>query len=450
MRFHNTLTRQISEFVPIVPGKVNLFVCGPTVYDAPHLGHAKTYTQFDLIARLLRSKGLQVFYLQNITDIDDKIIRRSAELGITPKELARKFEDVYKEDMHALHNDSVSEYARATDYIPQIVKQVQALVAKGQAYRIDDGYYFELSTFKEYGKLSKRTTLAENDSVSRVDENDQKRGNGDFCLWKAAKPGEPVWETELGPGRPGWHIEDTAITESFFGAQYDVHGGGLDLIFPHHEAEIAQMESASGKEPLVRYWLHTAFLNINSEKMSKSTGNFKTIKDLLAQYDYRTLRYFFLSQHYRTAMDFSTQSIDAAKNALRRINDCVQRIDPQLDDAALAETIARATADFDAAMEDDVDTPKALAVVFDLIRELNSEGSTGERAYAFFKRFDALFDVVTFDKGSIDEEIEALIAQREAARKGKDFATSDRIRDELKARGIILEDGPQGITWKRA
>ena len=266
---YNTASRKKEEFIPRQEKKVNFFVCGPTVYDYPHLGHAKAYIQFDFIVRYLRYREYDVNYVQNITDIDDKIIKRSQEKGVSWDKLAREFEMIFLEDMAALHNTSVTKYARATNYIDQIVKQVKVLLDKGFAYRISDGIYYEVSKFIEYGKLSGRTELQEEDSVSRIDENKEKRGWNDFCLWKISKEGEPTWETEIGKGRPGWHIEDTAITETLFGSQYDIHGGAVDLIFPHHEAEIAQMEAASGKKPLVRYWLHVGFLNIDSKKCQR-------------------------------------------------------------------------------------------------------------------------------------------------------------------------------------
>lgn len=426
-----------------------MFVCGPTVYDFPHLGHAKTYTQFDFIARCLRRQGLNVFYLQNITDIDDKIINRAKEQEISPSELSRKFEEIYFEDMQALHNTSVTKFARATDHVPDIIRQIKALVDQGYAYRTSDGMYFDLKKFTSYGKLSGRTTLQENDAVSRIDDNDEKRNKGDFCLWKFAKPGEPVWETDLGNGRPGWHIEDTAITEHFFGPQYDLHGGAVDLIFPHHEAEIAQMEAASGKEPLVRYWLHTAFLNINSEKMSKSKANFKTIRDALVEYDYRVLRYFFLSQHYRTPMDFSSESLEQAKNGLQRINDFIFSIEKDVDDDSLSSLIMECRASFFASLDDDFDTPKALATLFDFIKEANIKGGSGAQVLSLFQEIDQLFDCMTFDFGTIDSDIEACIAEREDARAKKDWKRADEIRDDLKSRGILLDDTPSGVKWRR-
>ena len=274
LKLYSTLSRKREIFKSIKKGKVNLFVCGPTVYDYAHLGHAKTYIQFDIIVKYLRYKGYKVFYLQNITDIDDKIIKRANEEKVDWKEIVKKYKEEYLEDMKNLGVDSIDKYANATDYIPEIISQVKRLIDKGIAYKISDGYYFDLTKFKEYGKLAKRKTEQAEDAVSRIDENPEKRNKGDFCLWKFKKENEPFWESELGEGRPGWHIEDTAITEKELGSQYDIHGGGLDLIFPHHEAEIAQMESISGKKPLVRYWMHIGFLKTKNRKMSNSSGNF--------------------------------------------------------------------------------------------------------------------------------------------------------------------------------
>ena len=449
LKLFNTMGRKKEEFKPIKPGKVNMFVCGPTVYDAPHLGHAKTYTQFDFIARYFRKKGFEVFYLQNITDIDDKIIGRAKEANTTPEKLARKFEEVYKQEMTALHNTSVTEYARATEHIKEIVNQVKTLITKGFAYKIKDGIYYELKKFPDYGKLSGRKTLEENDAVSRIDENPDKKGKGDFCLWKFYKEGEPFWETELGKGRPGWHIEDTAITEHYFGQQYDLHGGAIDLIFPHHEAEIAQQEAASGKKPFVRYWLHTGFLNINSEKMSKSKGNFFTLREALEKYDYKILRFFFLSNHYRTTLDFTPQVLEQAKNGLQRLNDFVIKIKKDYDDKEYEKILVEFSKKFYAYLDDDFDTPNALASLFDLVREVNIKGKPGKRVFALMKELDQLFDFMTFDEGAIDKEIEALVQKREDARKKKDFKLADKIRNEIAAKGFVLEDTPDGIRIKK-
>ncbi|MEK9171993.1 MAG: cysteine--tRNA ligase, partial [Patescibacteria group bacterium] len=322
IKLHNTLTGKLEEFKPIEPGAVKMFVCGPTVYDFSHIGHGKTYTQFDIIVRALRYVGYQVTYIVNITDIDDKIIKRASERKMEPNILAEEYETTYVEDMGVLNNTSVDKYARAHDYIPEIISQVERLVEKGLAYKISDGYYFDTKGFGDYGKLSGRSTLKAGDSVSRIDENPEKKNPGDFCLWKFKKEGEPTWPASLGDGRPGWHIEDTAITETEFGPQYDIHGGAIDLIFPHHEAEIAQMESISGKKPLVKYWLHTGFLNIKSEKMSKSLGNFLTIREILEKgISPLALRYYFLTAHYRSPMDFSWEGLKAAENAYRKLKE---------------------------------------------------------------------------------------------------------------------------------
>jgi cysteinyl-tRNA synthetase len=324
LRVYNTLTREVEDFAPQDPALVRMFVCGPTVYDHSHAGHAKTFTQFDFIARYLRRR-YQVRYLQNITDIDDRIIARAAEAGVAPAELAATYEKSYADDMRWLGNTSVTDSARALDHIAEIVSQVRRLIEAGAAYELEDGWYFDLSTFPEYGKLSGRMTVAPEDSVSRIDDNSAKRNPGDFALWKRPKPGDPSWDTELGPGRPGWHIEDTAITEKFFGAQYDLHGGAVDLIFPHHEAEIAQMEKISGRAPLARYWLHSGLLRVDGAKMSKSLGNFLTIGEMRAQWDRRTLRYAFLSHHYRASMELDAELLRAAQASRKRIESLYRR-----------------------------------------------------------------------------------------------------------------------------
>ncbi len=364
LRLHNTLSRNEEEFHPIVEGEVKMFVCGPTVYDFAHIGNAKTYTQFDLVARTLRFLGYKVTYLQNITDIDDKIITRASERGVTPSALAEEYESYYLRDMQELNNVSVDKYARAHDYIPQIVTQVKSLVEQGFAYQISDGYYFDIKRFAQYGKLSGRDSLKADDAVSRIDENPEKRNPGDFCLWKFKTEGDPAWATELGEGRPGWHIEDTAITETEFGPQYDLHGGAVDLIFPHHEAEIAQMESSSGRSPLVRYWLHTGFLQVASEKMSKSKGNFYTIRDVLGKGFFPlSLRYLFLLSHYRTPVNFTWEALEAAQNACEKLT----KLAASLPDGGNIDQAYRAK--FVEKLENDFNTPQALAVVWTLVKD---------------------------------------------------------------------------------
>ncbi|MCF4122029.1 cysteine--tRNA ligase [Antribacter sp. KLBMP9083] len=447
---YNTLSRRVEPLEPMSPGAVRMFVCGPTVYDLAHVGHAKTYTQFDFLARYLRLRGFEVTYAQNITDIDDKIIRRAADVGREPRELAAEFEDAYRQDMAALGNTEVDVYARAHDYIDAIVAQVQALVERGHAYQLDDGWYFDLSTFPGYGKLSGRTEVAEGDSVARIDENDAKRNAGDFALWKARKPGDPFWDTPLGPGRPGWHIEDTAITEALFGPQYDLHGGAVDLIFPHHEAEIAQMEAASGKEPLVRHWVHTGLLRVDGAKMSKSSGNFLTLHDALAMSDYRTLRYAFLSQHYRSSMELSTTVLEQARGARRRVENFARLIDRSAPETPAAVEAAEATwAAMIDRLDDDLDTPAALAALFGYIREQNrSDQTAGPSAWGLLQRVNELFDMFDLDVRSVDDaEIEAQLARRAELRTARDFAGADQIRDALAGRGIVIEDTPNGTRW---
>lgn len=447
---YNSLTKKKEPLQPIHEGNINMFVCGPTVYDYMHLGNAKTYTQFDFIAQYLRFGGYKVNYVQNITDIDDKIIIRAKEKKKEWKDLSQKYAEIYKKDMKALHNKAVSSYALATNYIPQIVSQIQILMDEGFAYRTEDGVYFEIKKDADYGKLSGRMNVEKNDAVSRIDESSSKRGWNDFCIWKNSKEGEPFWDTEIGKGRPGWHIEDTAITESIFGPQYDIHGGAVDLIFPHHEAEIALMESASGKKPFVRYWLHTGFLNTNNEKMSKSLNNFSTARDVLKNYDYRTIRYLFLSSHYRLAINFNDALLLQTEGALARLNEFVLKIDRKHDDKEYKKSIHELRDIFYGKLDDDFDTPNALAQVFEFISMHNAQNTKlGRNAFKFFKEMNGIFDFLDLRQVKIDSDIEALIKKREVHRKNNEFDEADKIRDALAKRGIQLDDTAAGVRWKR-
>ena len=431
LKIYSTLSRKKEVFKPREKGKVNFFVCGPTVYDFSHLGHAKTYVQFDVIAKYLKFLGYDVFYLQNITDIDDKIIKRANEKKILWSELSKNYEKEYFADMKSLGVDSISKYAPATSYIDEIVSQVERLIEKGYAYKITDGYYFDLSKDKDYGKLARRTVLGSDDSVSRIDENDEKRNPGDFCLWKFKKIDEPSWKTKIGEGRPGWHIEDTAITEKEFGPQYDIHGGATDLIFPHHEAEIAQMESISGKIPLVKYWMHTGFLKTGKEKMSKSLGNFSTIRETLKNYPANVLRYLFISSQYRKPLEFSTETLENAKSSVERLKNICENIE---DDKKINEEYVK---EFTESMNDDFNTPKALQVLWKLVRDKKAKGK-----YQTIKKIDEVFGLKILEKVAIKipDEIKKLADEREKSRSEKNWKRSDELRDKIKSLGFEIVD----------
>lgn len=455
MRLYNTLSRSVEEVTTIEEGKVHLFVCGPTVYDYSHLGHAKTYTQLDVLARTLKASGLDVFYLQNITDIDDKIVNRARENNIDWKDLSRRFEAEYNQDMQALGNTSVSQYARATDYIENIIRQVQVLLDKGHAYTISDGIYFEIATFPEYGKLSGRREIQENDAESRIDQSEEKRGWNDFCLWKFSKPGEPVWPAPFGKGRPGWHIEDTAITEHFFGPQYDIHGGAIDLIFPHHEAEITQMESASGLSPFVRYWVHTGFLTIDDTKMSKSLKNFYTIREVIEKgYDPMAIRLLMLQSHYRSSVNFSWENLDAAVNRLQSLRAMAARrwqLTIPLGGLQASDLEAHKRAILEA-LENDLHTPEALAELSKLADNVDSQGINTSAAPTFtdmISWLDATLGLKLSEVTDITDAQKELIARRESARNTKNWSESDSLRDQLAKQGIAVRDTTAGAIWHR-
>lgn len=442
LKIYNTLTRKKEEFKPRSGKNVNIFVCGPTVYGYAHLGNAKTYVQFDMIVKYLRFRGFNVYYLQNITDIDDKIIKKaqSGSDGFNWKRIGQKYEEIYKEDMASLGVDSVNNYAEATKYIEEIISQVKRLIKKKYAYRISDGWYFDLSKDKDYGKLAGRRSLNTEDSVSRIDENKGKKNKGDFCLWKFSKPEEPIWKTEIGDGRPGWHIEDTAITEKNFGPQYDIHGGATDLIFPHHEAEIAQMESISGKKPLVKYWMHTGFLNMEKEKMSKSKGNFMTIRDIVREYGKDTIRYFFASTNYRKPIDFSEESLKAAKNSVERLKNISLELkdDKKINKKYLEE--------FQKQVDDDINLPNGLAVLWNLLRDEKAEGKLKT-----MKKINEVycFDLFKKEKGSLPEIINHLVRDRKKAREEQEWEEADRLRKEINRLGYTVEDTKSGVSVKR-
>ena len=474
MMIQSTLSGIKEPFEPIHKDRINLFVCGPTVYDDSHIGHARTYIAFDVVARYLKYKGLSVFYLQNITDVDDKIIQRAAEMQVSPIMLARKFEERYLEDMRALGVTNVNFYARATEHIPEIISQIERLVEKGYAYETETGVYFDESRFEDFGKLSHQT--AEDLEKHRLEPDPTKRNPGDFSLWKKRQDGEEVtWDSPWGKGRPGWHIEDTAITETYFGPQYDIHGGAMDLIFPHHEAEIAQMEATSGKKPLVRCWMHTGFLNVKGEKMSKSLGNFITIREMLQRYDAESFRFFVLSAHYRSPIDFSEAALEQSGKSLERIRQLVRIIDEQIGmhKAVNEENIPQSseTKEIDSGvdeaktkflehMDNDFNTPYSLRVIFELVRDVNRR--INEKTISV----KALYDVLAFleETGEIlgisfsgmefesigaagdltGKLIELLIDIRQKLREKKDWQLADEIRARMNEANIILEDTKTG------
>ena len=460
LKIYNTLTKKLEIFKPKNQKEVKAFVCGPTVNGYAHLGHAKTYIQFDFIIKYLRYSGFEVFYLQNITDIDDKIIKKANEEKINWNELAKKFEKAYMEDMEALGINSINKYARATDYIKEIVSQVERLINKGYAYKISDGYYFDTSKFKDYGKLSKRKTLEEDDSVSRIDENPEKKNKIDFCLWKFSKEDEPSWKTSIGEGRPGWHIEDTAITEKELGQQYDLHGGGLDLVIPHHEAEIAQMESISNKKPFVKYWMHTGFVKFNKEKMSKSTGNFKTIKDLLKEYDKYTIRFLLIQIHYRKPLEFSKESLDQAKNSVNKLYEFKLKLDnynyKSENYKKLDSLINKTRKEFEKSLDNDFETSSAIASLFEFTKNINKLISDEKLSISnikkiknFMKELNLVFGFIEFEDEKIPKEIQDLANKREIARKNKNFKESDLLRDKIKSLGYLIQDTDNGYIFKK-
>ncbi len=436
---YTTLLRRKAPFIPQNDKKVQLFVCGPTVYDDSHLGHARTYVAFDVIARYLRYRGYDVFYLQNITDIDDKIITRAREEGVPWNELADRYTNAYREDMRALKITSVNKYAPATQYIDAIVRQVRTLIEKGYAYELEDGIYYDVSKFEDYGKLSGRTAEDAADTVSRIDEAIGKHNKADFCLWKRYKPGEPYWDSESGRGRPGWHIEDTAITETEFGSTYDIHGGAQDLIFPHHEAEIAQMEAISGKKPMVNYWLHTGFLKVEGRKMSKSLGNYIPIQEALKKWDVDTLRLMLVSTHYRSPINYSESSMEQARDSLRYIRTAAKSGKKHGDVKKWIET-------FVAAMDDDFNTPKVVALLLEMVKRMNRTGE--DLSPALYEIGEVLGIEFRPEEKSLPPALLDLVKRREELRNQKRWDEADRIRAELKKRGIMLKDTAVGTEWE--
>jgi cysteinyl-tRNA synthetase len=456
---YNTLTKTKESLIPRSGKTVKMFVCGPTVYDYIHIGNARTFVFFDVVSKYLRSQGYDVDYIQNITDIDDKIIRRAKENNREPLDWAKEYYQKFKIDMAGLGVDS-PRYIPATEHIDQVVKQVKTLIDKGFAYQIEgDGWYYDLSKFPEYGKLSGRTTEMADDGVSRIDENDSKRNKGDFCLWKISKPDEPSWDTELGKGRPGWHIEDTAITEHYFGPQYDLHGAGQDLIFPHHEAEITQQESASGLKPFVKYWMHNAFIIADrGQKMSKSLGNFETVNSLLAKHPKEVLRFYLLSGYYRSPLEFSEKIIRQCGAATYRMGEFYHKLQMVngSENNEIEGYFSEVKDKFVSAMDNDFNTPEAFASIFELIRKVNPLLSSnniskkqGEMLSKLLSEINGILGIIPEEKQKIPAEVQELADKREKFREEKKYNESDKIRAEIEALGWEIEDTVYGPLISR-
>lgn len=459
MKIFNTLTRTKDEFKPINEGEVKIYACGPTVYNYIHIGNARPLCVFDVLRRYFEWRGMKVNFVQNFTDIDDKLINKANEEGITVPEVAERFIKEFWTDAKGLNVREATVHPKATENIEQIQGIISSLIEKGYAYEAGGDVYYRAKKFDEYGKLSHQP-LEDLEAGARIETGDIKENPMDFCLWKGAKPGEPFWESPWGKGRPGWHIECSAMAGRYLGKTIDIHCGGLDLIFPHHENEIAQSEAANGCE-FAHYWMHNGFINVDNHKMSKSLGNFFTVRDVAEKYGYEPIRYLMISSQYRSPINYSVDIIEQAKNSIERLYTCRNNIDFALKNAEeggeVPAFIEERKNEFITAMEDDLNTADALAAVFVLVRDINTVIANGAKKNTLEACAD-MFDQLTGVLGlvynrkteALDSEIEALIEERTNARKAKDFKTADAIRDKLKEMGIILEDTPQGVKWTRS
>lgn len=460
MRIYNTLTRQKEELKPITPGEVKIYACGPTVYNFIHIGNARPLCVFDVLRRYLEYRGMQVKFVQNFTDVDDKIIRRANEEQLGFAEVAEKYIAEFWTDAHGLNVREATVHPKATENIGEIQSIISALIEKGYAYEVEGDVYFSPAKFEGYGKLSHQP-LEDLEAGARINIGELKKDPMDFALWKAAKPGEPSWDSPWGKGRPGWHIECSAMARRYLGDTIDIHCGGQDLIFPHHENEIAQSECCNGV-PFANYWMHNGYINVDNVKMSKSLGNFFTVRDVAQQYGYEPIRYLMISSQYRSPINYSVQIIEQCKASLVRLYNCRESLAFALKNAVAGELDGEIKAALDAhraefirAMDDDLNTADALAAVFELVRDINKrviEPNAPQDAVMYANQlFTELCDVLGLvyvqAEKTMDEEIEALIAKRNEARQNKDWGTADQIRDELKARGVVLEDTPQGVKW---
>ena len=466
MKIFNTLSRNKEELIPLTPGEYKIYACGPTVYNFIHIGNARPLCVFDVMRRYLEYRGNKVNFVQNFTDIDDKIIRRANEEGVTFKDISEKYIEEFWVDAKGMNIREATVHPKATENIDEIIDIVSSLIEKGYAYEANGDVYFSTKKFNEYGKLSHQP-LEDLEAGARINVGEVKREPMDFALWKSAKPGEPYWESPWGHGRPGWHIECSAMVRNYLGETIDIHCGGQDLIFPHHENEIAQSECCNGA-PFAKYWMHNGFITVDKVKMSKSLGNFFTVRDVANQYGYEPIRYLMISCQYRSPINYSFDAIEQCKASLERLYTCRNNMDFALQNAvdAAGEKDAEIIAAIDAkkdkfieAMEDDLNTGEALGAIFELVKEINLNVNDGVQSKALveyaIKIFDELMNVLGLlynrnAEKSLDDEIEALIQARNDARKAKNWAEADRIRDELKAQGIVLEDTPQGVKWHRA
>lgn len=468
MKIYNTMTRAKEEFVPINENKVGIYVCGPTVYDYIHIGNARPMIVFDTLRRYLLYKGYDVNYVSNFTDVDDKIIKRALEEGVTSAEISERYIEEVKKDMEALNVLEATTHPKATEEIPDMIEMVKTLIDKGHAYEVNGTVYFRTRSFPGYGKLSKKNIddLEAGHRDIKVAGEDEKEDFLDFVLWKPKKEGEPSWPSPWGEGRPGWHLECSVMSKKYIGDIIDIHAGGEDLIFPHHENEIAQSEAANDVE-FARYWMHNAFLKIDGEKMSKSLGNFFTIRDIGKKYPLQVIRFFMLSAHYRSPLNFSDTLVEASKASLERILNAMSRLEDAAeaaperevtqDEKELLEKVSDYVVKYENAMEDDLNTADAISVIFELVKLANSSISSDNARSVISEVYDTigrLCDVLGIitktEKEILDADVEALIEERQVARKAKNFARADEIRDILAAQGIILEDTREGVKWKRA
>lgn len=462
MRIFNTMTRQKEEFIPNNPDEVKIYACGPTVYNYIHIGNARPLCVFDVLRRYLEYRGYNVKFVQNFTDVDDKIIKRANEEGITFEEVSKKYIEEFWTDANGLNFKKASVHPKATENIDEIINIIKTLEEKGYAYAVDGDVYFRTLKFKEYGKLSHQP-IEDLQSGARIAIGEKKENPLDFALWKAAKEGEPYWDSPWGKGRPGWHIECSAMNKRFLGDTIDIHCGGQDLIFPHHENEIAQSECANGCT-FSKYWMHNGYINVDNVKMSKSLGNFKTVREIAKVYGYEVIRYFLISSHYRSPINYSLEIIEQCKSALERLYTCRESLDFALknakdipDDKELIKKLNSHREQFITAMDDDLNTADGVAAVFELVKDINtsildkevSKNVCQTAAAVFDELCDVLGILYNRKNNDVDSDIEALIEERQQARANKDWATADRIRDELKAKGIILKDTPQGVTWTK-